>query len=204
MTTTKRKPAEATGQPPRTDGIGEDQIAHPEPPREAERGFKILIGVDPGITGAIAIISGRDIVVHDMPTAITGKTRKRSEILPGQLRIILDSYDPAECVCYVEQVSAMPGQGVSSMFGFGTSFGIILGLMAGMRIRTEMVTPQAWKRHHGLIGTDKDAARALASRLFPGASLARKKDTGRADALLIAAYGMHVHASRSTTAGETP
>lgn len=175
--------------------VGKGQIAKQAAPPEAARGFRTVIGVDPGITGAIAIISGRDVVVHDMPTAITGKTRKRSEILPGQLRMILDSYNPEECVCYVEQVGAMPGQGVSSMFGFGTSFGIILGLMAGLRIRTEMVTPQAWKKHHGLIGTDKDAARALASRLFPGASLARKKDVGRADALLIAAYGANVQAN---------
>ena len=152
--------------------------------------MRYSIGIDPGVTGAIAILSGGDAVVHDMPVATVGKTRKRSEILPGQLCRILEQYDPAECVCWVEQVSAMPDQGVSSTFGFGKSYGTILGALAGLKIRTETVTPQSWKRHHGLIGTDKDAARALASRMFPGAPLSLKKHVDRADALLIADFGL--------------
>lgn len=149
----------------------------------------IIIGIDCGVTGAIAILDGQTAVVNDMPVATVGKTRKRSEVMAGELCRILDVYDAGDCLAYIEEVSAMPGQGVSSMFGFGVSYGIVRGVLAGLYISTTLVSPQAWKRHHGLIGTDKDAARAVASRLFPGASLARKKDVGRADALLIAAYG---------------
>lgn len=154
-------------------------------------GAGTYIGIDPGVSGAVAVIRpDGDVDLYDMPTAIVGKTRKRSEIVEAQLRFLLDVSGQPGCACFIEQVSAMPGQGVSSMFGFGVSYGIVRGVVAGLGIRCELVTPQAWKKHFGLIGADKDAARAVASRLFPQASLARKKDVGRADALLIAEYGM--------------
>ena len=148
----------------------------------------IVIGVDPGVSGAVAILDGIWLVaVHDMPVAIVGKSRKRRDVLEGQLADLLRPHPDA--VCWIEQVGAMPGQGVSSTFLFGACYGLCRGVAAGLGLRVELVTPQAWKRHHGLLGTDKDAARAVASRLFPGASLARVKDGGRADALLIAEYG---------------
>ena len=152
----------------------------------------ITVGIDPGVSGAIATLDQSGAIeVHDMPVAIVGKARKRREVLEGQLADILRRYPGA--VCWIEQVGAMPGQGVSSMFLFGACYGICRGVAAGLGLRVELVTPQAWKRYHGLLGTDKDAARAVASRLFPGASLARMKDGGRADALLIAEYGRVRH-----------
>lgn len=148
------------------------------------------IGIDPGVSGALAVIHpDGEVSLYDMPTALVGKTRKRSEVVEGQLRFLLALEADPGCVCFIEQVSAMPGQGVSSMFGFGVSYGIVRGVVAGLGIRAELVTPQAWKKHFGLLGADKDAARAVASRLFPNVSLARKKDVGRADALLLAEYG---------------
>ena len=160
-------------------------------------GATTYIGIDPGVSGAIAVLVGGTASAYDMPVATVGKTRKRSEVLEGQIvervQWALDFSarfaGPPQIVCWIEQVSAMPGQGVSSMFGFGVSYGIVRGVVAGLGIRCELVTPQAWKKHFGLIGADKDAARAVASRLFPSTSLARKKDVGRADALLIAEYG---------------
>ena len=93
-------------------------------------------------------------------------------------------------VAWIEQVHAMPKQGVSSAFGFGRSVGAIEGVVAALYIPTEMVTPQEWKKRAGLLRKPKDAARGLAIRLFPDVAdrLARKKDVGRADALLIAHF----------------
>ena len=84
----------------------------------------------------------------------------------------------------------MPGQGVSSMFNFGMGYGAIQGVLAGLCVPLHLVTPQKWKKHQGLIGKDKDCARTLAQQLYPEASLARKKDIGRADAILIGDYGL--------------
>ena len=84
----------------------------------------------------------------------------------------------------------MPGQGVSSMFGFGVSYGILQGVIASLGIPSVLVTPQRWKKAAGLMGKPKDYARTLAQRLYPAAELSRKKDIGRADAILIARYGI--------------
>src|SRR5690606_16808140 len=90
---------------------------------------------------------------------------------------------------YVERVSAMPGQGVSSMFNFGMGYGVIQGVLASLGIPYTLVTPQTWKKRAGLAGKDKDNARTLAQQLCPEAPLGRKKDIGRADAILIARFG---------------
>lgn len=150
----------------------------------------ICIGIDPGVTGAVAVLRDgiEPIDVIDMPTVGRG-AKGRQTVNAAALADFLRPY--ADGVAAIEQVSAMPGQGVSSTFRFGESFGAAQGVLAALRIRTLRPTPQTWKRHHTLIGKDKDAARALAIDLFPDASLARKRDVGRADALLIAAWAHH-------------
>lgn len=153
----------------------------------------IRIGIDPGQTGAIAAIDGHDnvILLRDMPTM--PRLHGKGEMINGAelASIIMDARAGNEIMVYLEQVAAMPGQGVTSMFHFGESVGIILGVLQTLQCRYAMVKPQRWKGLAGLSRMDKDAARTLAIQLFPGISdkLARKKDIGRADALLIAMFG---------------
>jgi len=144
------------------------------------------IGVDCGISGAIALLNDNDsfIAVYDMP--VMAGTGKRQQVNGAELAKILKHVGG---VAYVEKVYAMPKQGVSSMFSFGTSYGIVLGVLAALGIPVVLVTPQSWKKRAGLTGKEKDAARALAQQLYPIAELGRKKDIGRADALLIARFG---------------
>ena len=145
------------------------------------------IGIDPGISGAIAILQDDDslINVYDMP--IMAGTGKRQQVNASELVKILSQ---ANGISYVERVSAMPGQGVSSMFSFGTSYGIVLGVLAALQIPVVLVTPQRWKKIAGLTGKEKDMARTLAQQLYPEAALGRKRDIGRADAILIARFGI--------------
>jgi len=160
----------------------------------------MIIGIDPGITGAISFFDndGELLGVEDMPTKpLGGKRQVDSEmfckIIDARL-INLDTYFDPFCsywpVAYLEKVHAMPGQGVVSMFNFGMGYGAVQGVLASREVDVVLVTPQAWKKYHGLIGKDKDSARLLAQRLYPQASLSRKKDIGRADAMLIGDYGV--------------
>lgn len=146
------------------------------------------IGIDPGFSGAIAILDGAAIEIHDMPVfpARSGKT----EINHHGLLDLLRSVEPG--TVWLEKVSAMPGQGVSSMFRFGQGYGAIEMAVAASGHVLRYVTPQQWKKHFGLIGAAKDASRAVACQRLPGAAhlFARKKDGGRADAALIGLYGI--------------
>jgi crossover junction endodeoxyribonuclease RuvC len=146
-----------------------------------------VIGIDPGINGAIAMF--RDNVlftVVDMPTleVDSGKTKKRHISAVG-LRDILVYYPTAHVV--TEKVGAMPGQGVTSMFNFGRSAGIIEGVVAAMHFPSTYVTPAAWTKAVGR-AAGKDASRMRAMELFPAKAdlFKRAKDDGRADAALIA------------------
>lgn len=152
-----------------------------------------IIGIDPGASGAIAILeakNGRLVDVIDMPTTelqIGGKTKHR--VSPVFLQSELGFYaDDARAV--VELVGAMPGQGVTSMFAFGEALGIVRGVLAGMKVPTELVTPAKWKRDLKL-NPGKDGARALAANLWPDKAdlFKRVKDDGRAEAALIAHWG---------------
>ena len=146
----------------------------------------MIIGIDPGISGAIATLTGDSLVdVVDMPTMKNGK---KQMVNAAELAKLLSSYKSNNTVVYLERVSAMPGQGVSSMFNFGVSFGIIQGITGALQIPMVLVTPQLWKKKAGLLGKDKDCARTLAQQLYPAAPLGRKKDCGRADAILIARF----------------
>lgn len=155
----------------------------------------MIIGIDPGQTGAVAIlVHGICVNVFDTPTEQVKKGKgTKTEYLPAQMADILRLHAKGSH-CFIEKVGAMPGQGVTSMFGFGKGFGLWLGILAALQIPYTLVTPQAWKKDimQGL--GDKDAARGRAQQLHPEASdwISRKKDIGRADALLVAEYGRRI------------
>jgi len=152
----------------------------------------IIIGIDPGISGAISIIENKKILeVYDMPTMIDGKKNKR-QINSAQVTNIFKERlnNNKEVVVVVEHVNAMPGQGVTSMFNFGQSFGVVKGICAALSLPIYFVRPAKWKKHFNLIKTNKDASRTKVIEVYPEISnkLHRKKDSNRADAILIALY----------------
>ena len=153
-----------------------------------------IIGIDPGISGAICIFEEWKIIdVIEMPSMPDGKKNKK-QVNGNQLyneiksRISDISHDNISVV--VEHVTAMPGQGVTSMFNFGQSYGVIKGICSAMQLPIHFVRPTKWKKYFNLINTSKDASRTRAIEIFPKVSekLKRKKDTNKADAILIASY----------------
>ena len=152
----------------------------------------IIIGVDPGISGAISIIENKKILeVYDTPTMIEGKKNKRQINSAQVTNIIKERLNKEKkVVVVVEQVNAMPGQGVTSMFNFGQSFGVIKGVCSALSIPIYFVRPAKWKKHFNLIKTNKDASRTKVIEVYPEISnkLSRKKDSHKADAILIARY----------------
>lgn len=165
-----------------------------------------ILGIDPGIAGAIALIEhGLFVDVADIPTMQRGSTSKKQAINAAELAAIVRCFNPA-AAC-VELVQAMPprgdksGMGAASAFNFGESAGVIRGVLAAIGVETHYVTPATWKKRAGLSGNrDKEASRSLAIRLWPSAPLARKKDSGRAEALLIGKYGIEAHAPKAEQA----
>jgi crossover junction endodeoxyribonuclease RuvC len=152
----------------------------------------IIIGIDPGISGAISILENKKILeVYDTPTMIDGKKNKK-QINGAQVTNIIKERlkDGKEVIVVVEHVNAMPGQGVTSMFNFGQSFGVIKGICAALGLPIYFVRPSKWKKHFNLIKTNKDASRTKVIEAYPEISskLHRKKDSNRADAILIALY----------------
>ena len=157
----------------------------------------IIIGIDPGINGAISIIENKKIIeVYDTPTMIDGKKNKR-QLNGAQVTNIFKERlnGEKEVVVVVEHVNAMPGQGVTSMFNFGQSFGVIKGICAALNLPIYFVRPAKWKKHFNLIKTNKDASRTKVIEVYPEISskLHRKKDSNRADAILIALYFNDTH-----------
>lgn len=153
----------------------------------------IVVGIDPGLGGAICRIGGPGVVVVvDMPTVQIDRNGKaKRDIDVRALVDILVDVKPDHI--FIEAVGAMPGQGVSSMFAFGKGFGILLGVVGALGLPMTQVAPVRWKRAMQVPKGD-DAGRARASDLMPGAAhLWRlKKHHGRADAALIAEYGRRV------------
>ena len=154
----------------------------------------IIIGIDPGIAGAICFFSeGNVIDVIDMPTMAEGKKNKRQvngRQIFNEIKSIKNKFSNQEISVVVEQVSAMPGQGVTSMFNFGQSFGVIKGICSAMELPIYYVRPAKWKKYFNLINSEKDASRTKAIEIFPyfSPNLAKKKDSNKADAILIASY----------------
>ena len=152
----------------------------------------IIIGIDPGISGAISIVEDKKILeVYDTPTMIEGKKNKRQVNSAQVTNIIKERLNSEKkVIVVVEHVNAMPGQGVTSMFNFGQSFGVIKGICAALGLPIYFVRPTKWKKHFNLIKTNKDASRTKVIETYPEISnkLHRKKDSNRADAILIALY----------------
>ncbi|MDC6465398.1 crossover junction endodeoxyribonuclease [Pelagibacteraceae bacterium] len=152
----------------------------------------IIIGIDPGITGGISILENKKVIeVHDTPTMIDGKKNKRQVNGAQVSNIIREKINSGkDIVVVVEQVNAMPGQGVTSMFNFGQSFGVIKGICSALSLPIHFVRPTKWKKHFNLIKTNKEASRTKVIEIYPEISskLSRKKDSNKADAILIARY----------------
>ena len=154
----------------------------------------LIIGIDPGISGSICFF--QDGVINDvveMPTMIEGKKNKKqvngSQIF-NEIKERVKKIDNRDIKVVIEQVSAMPGQGVTSMFNFGQSFGILKGICSSMQLPMYFVRPAKWKKYFNLINSQKDASRTKAIQIFPyfSSQLSRKKDSNKADAILIASF----------------
>ena len=146
---------------------------------------KTIIGIDPGKSGAVAILTPEQIVFHDCPNLMLGGKQAPD---PLGMVDLLRGYPNAFIA--LERVGAMPGQGVVSTFSFGTNYGIWLGAVAALKLPYELISPNVWKKAIGVPVGEKQGAIAIALRLFPQCAqdLRRKKDHGRADALLLAEY----------------
>ena len=159
----------------------------------------IIFGIDPGVSGAISVLENKKVIeVFDMPTMIDGKKNKKQVNGAQVTNIIkerLDSEKEKEIAVVVEHVNAMPGQGVTSMFNFGQSFGVIKGICSALSLPIYFVRPTKWKKHFNLIKTNKDASRTKVIEVYPEISskLHRKKDSNKADAILIARYFNDTH-----------
>lgn len=150
----------------------------------------ITIGIDPGLTGAIGVLSdGVFVAVYDMPTVAKGSGSVKREVDPaGLISLLREQVEPDAAVSVVlERVNAMPGQGVSSVFSLGDSFGSARSSIAACRYEMHYVAPVSWKKHFKL-ERDKELSRALAVKLFPTAPLNLKKYSDRAEALLMARW----------------
>ena len=154
----------------------------------------LVIGIDPGISGSICFFQdGKIIDVLEMPTMIEGKKNKKqvngSQIF-NEISYRIKEIDKKDIKVVIEQVSAMPGQGVTSMFNFGQSFGILKGICSAMQLPMYFVRPAKWKKYFNLINSEEDASRTRAIEVFPyfSSQLSRKKDSNKADAILIASF----------------
>ena len=154
----------------------------------------LIIGIDPGISGSICFLEDGIIKdVLEMPTMTEGKKNKKQvngSQLYNEISFRIKTYEKKNIKVVIEQVSAMPGQGVTSMFNFGQSFGILKGICSAMQLPNYFVRPAKWKKYFNLINSEKDASRTRAIEIFPyfSSNLSKKKDSNKADAILIASY----------------
>ena len=151
-----------------------------------------IIGIDPGLSGGIAILEDNKVKeMFDMPVMADGKKNKRQLNSAFLVQLIKENIKDIEnTVMVVEQVNAMPGQGVTSMFNFGQTFGAIKGICAALGLPIFLVRPAKWKKHFELINSSKDASRTKAIEMYPSIAekLSKKKDVNKSDAILIARY----------------
>ena len=154
--------------------------------------FTFIIGLDPCLNVAISILYSKNFnFLFDMPVMAEGKKNKRQLNSAQLVHILKNNIKNFEnSVVVVEQVNAMPGQGVTSMFNFGQTFGAIKGVCAALGLPIFFVRPSKWKKHFELINSSKDASRTKAIQIYPGLSnqLSKKKDVNKSDAILIALY----------------
>ena len=153
-----------------------------------------IIGIDPGLSGAVAVLTGTDSLrILDMPTMTVERNGKsKRQVSASELAEIIYTLKSDDCHVFVERVGAVSGQGVTSVFSFGRSFGMIEGILAAFKLPVTYVAPATWVKAVGR-GQGKDASRARAMELFPNnqADFKRVKDDGRSDAALIAYWGKH-------------
>ena len=154
----------------------------------------LIIGIDPGITGAICFFDNGEVSdIIEIPSMAEGKKNKRQINGPqiyNEISRRIEGLQKKNIAVVIEQVSAMPGQGVTSMFNFGQSFGVLKGICSAMQLPTHFVRPAKWKKYFNLIKTEKDASRTKVIEIFPyiSSKLSRKKDSNKADAILIASF----------------
>ena len=154
----------------------------------------LIIGIDPGVSGSICFLrDGKILDVIEMPVMSEGKKNKKqvngAQIF-NEITKKINSNPETKIRVVIEHVTAMPGQGVTSMFNFGQSFGILKGICSAMRLPMFFVRPAKWKKYYNLINSEKDASRTRAIEIFPNFSsqLSKKKDSNKADAILIASF----------------
>ena len=151
-----------------------------------------IIGIDPGLNGAIAVMHDKKVInMYDMPVMAEGKKNKRQLNSSQLVNIIKENINEnEETIVVVEQVNAMPGQGVTSMFNFGQTFGAIKGVCAALKLPIFFVRPSKWKKHFELINSSKDSSRTKVIEMYPtlSAQLTKKRDVNKSDAVLIAKF----------------
>jgi len=154
----------------------------------------LIIGIDPGISGSICFLdNGKILDVIEMPIMTDGKKNKKqvngSQVY-NEITKRIKQFEKSQIRVVIEHVSAMPGQGVTSMFNFGQSFGILKGICTAMQLPMYFVRPTKWKKYFNLLNSEKDASRTRAIEIFPyfSSQLSRKKDSNKADAILIASF----------------
>ena len=151
-----------------------------------------IIGIDPGLSGGIAVLENNKVLnIFDMPVMPEGKKNKRQLNSAQLVTLIKENTDSNEDTSVVvEQVNAMPGQGVTSMFNFGQTFGAIKGVCAALGLPIFFVRPSKWKKHFELINSSKDSSRTKVIEMYPSLSsqLSKKKDVNKSDAILIARF----------------
>ena len=154
----------------------------------------LIIGIDPGISGSLCFFNdGKIIDLVEMPSMAEGKKNKKQvngAQIYNEISLRIKGIEKKDIKVVIEQVSAMPGQGVTSMFNFGQSFGVLKGICSAMQLSMHFVRPAKWKKFFNLINTEKDASRTKAIEIFPYIStqLSKKKDANKADATLIASF----------------
>ena len=159
----------------------------------------IIIGIDPGVSGAICILNdGKITDLYEMPTMIDGKKNKK-QVNGAEITNIINKelINKKDAKVVIEHVSAMPGQGVTSMFNFGQSFGVLKGICAALKLPVYFIRPVKWKKHFNLINTEKDASRTKVIEVFPYISsrISKKKDANKADAILLASFFFETYQS---------
>ena len=161
----------------------------------------LIIGIDPGISGSICFFeNGKVIDLIEMPSMADGKKNKKqvngSQIY-NEISSRIKKINKGDIKVVIEQVSAMPGQGVTSMFNFGQSFGVLKGICSAMQLSVHFVRPAKWKKYFNLINSEKDASRTKAIQIFPyiSSQLSKKKDSNKADAILLASFFFETYQS---------
>ena len=163
----------------------------------------LIIAIDPGISGSLCFFEdGKIIDIIEMPSMTDGKKNKRQvngAQIYNEISLRIKNFQKENIKVVIEQVSAMPGQGVTSMFNFGQSFGVLKGVCSAMQLPMYFVRPAKWKKYFNLINSKKDASRTKAIEIFPyiSAQLSKKKDSNKADAILLASFFFETYQSEN-------